>query len=628
MGLAGRLVLGLLAMRSSAGLAQNPEDLQDLSVEELANIPISSVSKAAEPLSDAAAAVYVITHDEIIRSGLTTLPEILRLAPNLEVAQLSATTYAISARGFNVGDNASMSDKLLVLIDGRIVYTQIFAGVYWDMQSVLPEDIERIEIISGPGATLWGANAVNGVINIITRKSADTQGGVLDIGAGNLERRASLQYGGRIADDLSYRIHVEGTEFSPNKTSQGTDAEDGWSTPQGGFRIDWSPGGDLITAEGDIFHDTEFENNASGRDLVASWRHSLGDGSSLQFEAYYDEARRSADDFLGFVLDTYNFDIQHSFPLGEWNSIVWGAGNRLISYQFANIHSLAFEPAGRTQNFTDAFVQDTMALDDTVKLTLGIKLENEPYSGLEPMPSARVSWKIWGDTLLWAAVSRAVRAPTPVDTDLRETLGNTDFLNGSTTFMPEVLTAYEIGTRVQPTSRLSFSASSFYDVYSDLRSLEFSPTTGFLPLQWGNRMQGLIYGVEVWGSYQAADWWRLTAGFNLQHEHLRFERGSPGLGGLQLAADDPSHQAQLRSSINLGADVTWDADFRYVGRLPNPAVPEYVELGTRIGWKISGAFDVSISGFNLLHSRHQEFIEAGQTDEVPRSFFVETRWRF
>ena len=616
-----------LATRAAADSSAETPNLSGLSLEELANLEVTSVSKTAEKLSDAAAAIYVITHDDIIRSGATTIPEMLRLAPNLHVAQLNANTYAISARGFNVADNASMSDKLLVLIDGRSVYTPLFAGVYWDMQEVLPENIERIEVISGPGGTLWGANAVNGVINIITRKSADTQGGVLDLGGGNLERMGSFQYGGTLADDLTYRVHVEGAEFSPNKTSTHADAEDGWSRPQGGFRLDWTPPGDVVTAEGDLFHVSTVGGNAGGSDLIASWQHQLGDGSAFQAEAYFDEARLSGDNSIGFVIDTYNLDLQHNFSLGDWNEFVWGAGERIISYRVANAGGLLFEPPERTLNLANVFGQDTMSLTDTLKLTVGLKLENEPYTGLEPMPSARISWKFIDEALVWSSVSRAVRAPTPIDEDFIERVGTIDILTGSPNFMPEVLTAYELGTRVQPDPRLSFSVSTFYNVYSDLRTIELTPVT-LLPLKWGNEMEGLIYGVEVWGSYQPTDWWRLSAGFNFQHEHLHFLPGSSGFGGVNFAADDPNHQAQIRSSINFGSGVTWDADLRYVGRLPNPVVPDYGELNTRVAWKVSDSLEVSVSGLNLLHPQHVEFIEAGLSDEVPRSYFVETRWRF
>jgi iron complex outermembrane receptor protein len=319
--------------------------------------------------------------------------------------------------------------------------------------------------------------------------------------------------------------------------------------------------------------------------------------------------------------------MQHSFHLGSSNDIVWGVGDRSIDYQIQNTASLLFVPAGRTLNLANIFGQDTISLSDSVKLILGTKFENEPFAGVEPMPSARLSWKVTDNVLLWSAVSRAVRAPTPVDRDIREFLGTTDFLNGSAHFLPEVLTAYEVGTRIQATPRVSFSISTFYNVYDDLRTIEPAPGT-FLPLSWGNKMGGLIYGVEVWGSYRIADWWQLTAGFNIQHEHLRFDPSSSGIGGLPFAADDPNHQASLRSSMNLGRGVTWDADVRYVGKLPNPAVPAYAELDMRLGWQLTDRLELSLSGFNLLHPQHVEFVEPGQSTEIPRSFFVQTRWKF
>ncbi|HEV2673766.1 MAG TPA: TonB-dependent receptor [Aliidongia sp.] len=625
--MAGLALAGIMAGIVSPAAAQTIDELRQLSIEELANVQISSVSKTSGPLSDAPAAVYVISHEDIVRSGLTRIPELLRLAPNLEVAQLSPTSYAISARGFNVGNNASLSDKLLVLVDGRSVYTPLFGGVYWDMQQVLPENIERIEVISGPGATLWGANAVNGVINIITRKASDTQGGVLTIGAGNLERSASLQYGGKIGDNLTYRVHAEGAYYSPYQVPGGPDASDSWSKPQGGFRIDWTPAGDALSLQGDIYQASEAPNGSiGGRDMLASWQHQLGNGS-LQLQAYFDEAKRYLDDGNGgFSIATYDVEFQHSFTLGARNSIVWGAGDRVISYHFENT-ALAFVPAGQTLNLSDIFGQDTIGLSDRVKLTLGLKLENDPFADTEPLPSARISWKVTDDALLWSAVSRAIRAPTPVDRDLVESLGGAPFLTGSQSFVPEVLTAYEVGTRIQASPRLSFSVSSFYNVYDDLRTIETAPG-GFLPLRWGNKMMGLVYGTEIWGSFRVADWWRLSASVDLQHEHLRFKPGSSGIGGLAFAAEDPNHQATLRSSMNLADDVTWEADLRYVGKLQNTTVPEYAEMNTSLGWTLSKSLEVTLSGFNLLHAHHVEFLESGQSDQIPRSFFVATRWRF
>jgi iron complex outermembrane receptor protein len=610
-------------------LGQTVEQLQNLSIEDLGNVEVTSVSKATEPLSDAPAAIYVITHDDIIRSGATTIPEMLRLAPNLEVAQLNSTSYAISARGFNVGDNASLSNKLLVLIDGRSVYSPMFGGVYWDMQQVLPENIERIEVISGPGATLWGANAVNGVINIITRGSSETQGGILTLGAGNLERSTSVQYGGRLGPDLTYRVHGEYASYSAYPQSNGQSADDAWSKPQGGFRVDWTPPGDSLSVQGDLFTaDEQPEGFIRGNDLATTWQHKFNDGSSLQLLAYYDDSERYENGGgPGFRLETYDVEVQHNFKVGGWNDIVWGAGERAFRYQFENT-SLALVPASQTLNLANIFAQDTISLTQRLKLTLGLKLEDEPYAGVQVMPSVRLAWKATDSALFWAAISRAVRSPTPVDDNLREYIGPIDYLSGSTGFRPETLTAYELGTRVQASPRASFSISTFYDVYDNLRSIDPGTSPTGLPLQFGNLMAGDVFGVEVWGTYQVTDWWRLSAGFNLQHEDLQFLPGSLQAAGLAFVADDPGHQASLHSAMDLGHGVTWDAYLRDVGMLPHPGVPEYVELNMRIGWDITPRVQVSLSGFNLLHAQHLEFYEDGTTTEVPRSIFAQVRVRF
>ena len=612
--------------------AQTVAELQQLSIDELANIPITSVSKKAQPLSDAAAAVYVITHDDIIRSGATSIPEMLRLAPNLQVAQMSANSYAITARGFN----GNAADKLLVLIDGRSVYTPLYGGVQWDLQDVLPENVERIEVISGPGATLWGANAVNGVINIITRKASDTQGGVLDLSAGNREYRGSLQYGGALDSDLSYRAYLGGFSIRGDKTSAGANAEDGWSKAQGGFRLDWTPASDTLTLQGDLYDGSEdvaanIDQGISGGNFQTTWQHQLDDGSSLQVLAYYDGTRRFTDG-QGYSLNTYDLEVQHSFSLGERQDIVWGAGYRAYQDQFRLTGAVQFLPDSEIESLSDIFAQDTISLDASLKAILGMKLEDDPYSGLAPLPNGRISWKLSDNALLWAAISRAVRAPTRFDTDLQDTIiPGILILTGNRDFQPEKLNAYEVGTRVQPTETLSFSVSTFYNVYDDLRSVEWAQMKT-LPLMWiyGNEMEGDTYGVEAWADYQVTDWWRLTAGVNVQHEDLRFKPGSSELGGTAAAGDDPNHQASLRSSMNLGSDVTWDADLRDIGTLHDPSIPAYVELNSRLAWIATNYLEVSIVGLNLLQAHHLEYEEAGATigDEVDRSFYVETKWRF
>ncbi len=613
-------------------LAQN--DINQMSIEQLANVSITSVSKASEPLSDAAAAVYVISHNDVTRSGATTIPEMLHLAPNLEVMQTSPSNYEITARGFNGNSSAqNFPDKLLVLIDGRSVYSPLYSGVYWDMQDVLPENIERIEVVSGPGGTLWGANAVNGVVNIVTRKAGNTQGGVLDLGAGDQQSSAALQYGGNFGDDVAYRVYAKDFYQRAFNTIKGVSAHDGWTKPQGGFRLDWNPGQDSMTLQGDIYGGTQAQLGVpnqviGGGNLTAHWQHVLDDSSSVQVLTYYDQTRRSTVNGGAFVLNTYDLEMQHNFMLGSWNSIVWGAGDRINQYRITNriaaANSLLFAPGARTLNLADIFAEDRISLGSKVQLTLGLKLENDPYSGVSAMPSGRLSWKVDDGNLVWAAISRAVRSPTPFDTDVVEKLGTVTFLTGDVNFLPEQVTAYEAGYRGQILPSLTFSVSAFENVYGDLKSIEITPATVF-PLKWGNGMKGNVHGVEVWGSFQAADWWRLTAGYNIQHEDLKFAPGASGLLGLSQAGNDPHHQASLRSSMDLLDDLTFDADFRDVGALPDPKVPEFVELNARLGWHVSDTLDVSLSGFNLLHGHH---IEYAPGDSIRRNFFLETRWRF
>ena len=615
-------------------------DLDRLPIEDLAKIEISSVSKTAQPLSDAPAAVYVITHEDVVRSGAISLPEILRLAPNLQVAQTSASQYVITARGFsgNPGDQ-SFSNKLLVLIDGRSVYTPLYSGVYWDMQDVVPDDIDRIEVISGPGATLWGANAVNGVINIITRKSGETQGGVVNIEAGSFGGGASLRYGGKINDDLTYRLYLKDFVAVDTATAAGANAHDHGSKPQGGLRFDWTPtNSDTVTVQGDDYQGVEGQYQApdesiTGRNLLARWSHSGQDGSVFQLQGYYDRTERLTDQNGGhYGLDTYDLDAQDSLTLGRRNAIVWGGGVRVDQYKITGTTALQFSPRRRTLVLANVFAQDTVSISDAAKLIVGLKLEGDPYSGTAVLPNVRMSWKPTGGALLWAAASQAIRSPTPFDRDLVEKIGTMTFLTGDASFRSEKLTAYEIGARVQPASALSFSVSAFYNLYQDLRSLEIDPDpVTLLPLRWGNRMRGATSGLEAWGDYRVAPWWRLSASFNFLSEHLKFEQGSAHLifggviPGAEQVGDDPKEQASLRSAMNLSHGVTLDADLRYVSPLPDPPVPSYVELDGRLGWTLSPRVQLSLSGFNLLNDHHLEFPGA---DPVQRSFVVGLQWRF
>ena len=622
------LAIACAFVRVGSGRAQSLNELGNLSIEQLGEIEVTSVSKSTEPLNDAPASIYVITHDEIMQSGLTQIPEILRLAPNLEVARINAFSWAISARGFNVGDNASLSNKLLVLVDGRSVYSPMFGGVYWDMLGILPENIERIEVISGPGASLWGANAVNGVINIITRPSSQSQGGSMTLGAGNFERDVGVQYGGRLSPDLTYNVHGEFSNFSSFRLQTGTSANDAWNQPGGGFRLDWTPMNDTVSVQGDLVTETESPEGFNREsDTAVSWQHRFADGSQFQLLAYYDSSNRAINSGSSFTVNTYDIEFQHNFTLAGWNNIVWGAGERNFNYVFENT-ALALVPPTQTLNLANIFGQDTIALSDTVKLTLGLKVEDEPYAGWQVMPDLRLAWKPRDSVLLWAAVSRAVRSPTPVDTNLEEFSGPVDYLNGSIAFRPESLTAYQIGTRVQISPRASFSVSGYDSVYDQLRSIDLSPTPTGLPLVFGNLMSGNVYGIEAWGDFQVTKWWRLSPGISALHEDLTFLPGSLTVAGLAFVADDPPHQASIKSSMDFGHGVTLWADLREVGALPHPVVPGYVELDANVTWAVTSKIELSLAGYNLLHPEHLEFVEPGVSTEVPRMVLAQMRVHF
>jgi iron complex outermembrane receptor protein len=606
-------------------------ELGQLSIEELADLPVTSVAKRAEPLGQAPAAIYVITHEEIERSGAQSLPEMLRLAPNLQVFQTSASNYVVTARGFS-GNNAAQSftNQLLVLIDGRSVYTPLYSGVYWDMQDVLPADVDRIEVISGPGAALWGANAVNGVINIITRKAADTQGLRLDVGSGSQETAWDVRYGGKLGEQLAYRLYFRNVAERDTVTASGQGASDHWRRPQGGFRLDWTPAaGDAVTLQGDAYQGVEavpdsVDERILGRNLTGRWTHSLGNLGSLQLQAYYDHTERGAVASSGaFWLDTYDVDLQHGFTWGR-HDVVWGGGGRFSRYRIDGTPTLLFSPASRALNLGDLFFQDTIAVTSKAKVTLGLKLEDDPYSGLSVLPNLRASYTLDGGTLLWAAASRAVRSPTPFDRDVIEKIGSVVFLTGNGDFDPVSLTAYEAGMRSELGSQASLSASIYYNVYDDIRSIEVTPAT-FIPLHWGNRIQGDTYGLEAWADYRMTDWWRLGAGLDLMGERFRFKPGASKLLGLSQVGDDPGQTVKLKSSITLPHGVMFDADLRYYGALPDPHVPAYTELDARLAWAVTDRLRLAVSGQNLLNPKHQEF-PAPAADAVPRSVFVSLSW--
>ena len=625
--------IGLLAAVAAFGADEMPEgqDLTQLSLEQLANLEVTSVSKSAEPLRQATAAIYVITHDDIVRSGATSIGEALRLAPNLTITQLSASNYGMAARGFasNPADQ-SFSNKLLLLIDGRSVYSPLFSGIYLDAQDVMLQDVDRIEVISGPGATLWGANAVNGVINIITRPAYLTDGTLLSAGGGNLEQDLAARYGGKLDAETAYRVYAKSFQHGSLEQPNGTSAHDNWYKTQGGFRLDRSLDADTLTAQGDMYRALENQANqgdgmVSGANLLARWEHHSG-RSDLQLQGYFDQTENfSPYGGSAFVLHTYDLQFQQTFAASAAQHLVWGAGERIYSYSITNTSAFLFEPPDRELTLENLFAQDTIAFG-RLKFTGGIKLENDPYAGWQFQPDARVAWE-WSDSeLLWVAASRAVRSPTPFDVDVIEKLGGIVYLKGNGGFRPERVTAYELGYRGRPADTLTLSVSAFYNVYDDLRSIEPTSTTLLIPFEWANMLRGHTYGVGAWAQWQAFDWWRLSPGMRTLHKDLNFRPGSSELLGVAQAGDDPTTQLTLTSSMDLGRKLTLDATLRRVGALPSPALPAYTELSARIGWRVSPSLELSLNGSNLLHARHMEF-PAPIGAEIQRSFFLQAEWK-
>jgi iron complex outermembrane receptor protein len=591
--------------------------LADLSLEELANLEVTSVSRRAERLADAPAALYVITGDDIRRSGVTSLPEALRLAPNLEVARIDARQYAISARGFN----NSIGNKLLVLIDGRAVYTPLFSGVFWDAQDTLLEDIERIEVISGPGATLWGANAVNGVINVTTRRAADTPGTFAEAGAGNRERGLSARQGFTLQDGAA-RIYAKAFDREHTSRADGGAVRDEWRNAQAGFRADWGSALRGFTLQGDLYHGTA--EQAVGDDATFAGGNLLARlaRDRLQVQVYYDNTQRDIPGTFSERLNTFDAEAQHSFQATPSQLVTWGGGHRRAYDRVTNSAQLAFLPDKKTLRWTNVFAQDEIALGDAWRLTLGSKLESNVYTGTDFLPSARLAWKPDAQQLVWTAASRAVRAPSRLDRDLFVPANPPFVLAGGPDFRSEVAKVYELGYRAQPSARLSYSVTGFYAQYENLRSVERSGSAVVL----GNKMEGHGKGIEAWGKLQAAPSWRLSAGAMLLVQNLHLQPDSTDTSGVAAAGNDPKHQFSLRSSHDLAANQHFDVMARYVGALPSPAVPAYTAVDARYAWQARRDLELSVTVQNLFEPAHPEFGSAAARSEIARGVFLAVRW--
>lgn len=607
-------------------------DLKKLSVEELMSVEVISVSKQPERWFDTPSSIQVITGEEIRRSGATSLPEALRLAPNLQVAQVNASQWAVSARGFN----NVLANKLLVMIDGRTVYTPLYAGVFWDVQDTLLEDVSRIEVVSGPGGALWGANAVNGVINVRTKSARDTQGALVEAGAGS-EARAfgGVRYGGQLGANTYYRIYARAFDNDETVDAHGTPAGDGWHLAETGLRVDATPrDDDLFTFDTGFYEGRTHPDGAvqvNGEHALGRWTRTFSPTSDLQLQLYFDRALRDFGQGLTETLETWDADAQHRFALGGWQQIVWGAGVRLMQDREENLPGFGFNPAHRTLNLYSAFAQDEVTIiADCLQASLGLKYEHNDYTGGEYQPGLHLTWTPTPHQTGWAAVTRAVRTPSRVDRDLYVGLSpSLILLQGGEDFTSEDLLAYELGWRLQPTEHTSFALAGFYNQYDHLRSAEPGPPPTGYPITIGNGVEGHTYGLELSGSIDVTSSWRLRGGYTWLRKELQISPGSHDLNRATAESDDPEHQVVLQSMLDLPHGFALDTVVRYVAALPDPHVPAYTTLDLRLAWQARDGLELSLVGQNLLEPEHPEFAPTSPgLRQIERGYYGKVTWRY
>ncbi len=635
--------------------------LKGLTLEHLLGIEVTSVSKKTQPLSAAPAAIYVITAEDIRRSGVTSIPEALRMVPGLEVAKIDSNKWAVTARGFN----GRTLNKLLVLIDGRSIYSLLYSGVPWDIQEVLLEDLDRIEVIRGPGATMWGANAVNGVINIITKHSKETQGGFVSAGYGTEERGfGSVRYGASMGDDAFFRVYAKGFHRDEQKWANGDDAHDNWEGLCGGFRADWSDSDkNSFTLQGDIYDNQSGQSVrlqslvppyeqvvnddivSRGGNALFRWTRTLA-GSETQLQIYYD--RSEYKEVMAQERKTvYDFDFQHDFEMSDNQSVIWGVAYRHEEDRMIGSENADFDPKEEKRYTLALFTQDEISfLEDKLFLTIGSKFEHNSSTGFEVQPSARISWLPEKNHTFWASISRAVRIPSRGERSSRipfMTLGpgvspNFDPLNpgqavlfGKESLQPESLIAYELGYRFHFKDRFMLDLAGFFNdydrlVFSDvgIPSFRNNPVPYWVwPVYPSNNGQAETYGFEMAGLWRISDNFRIYPAYTFLQMKVNT--------GLEEGFN-PRHQFSMRTSLDLPRGLELDIWPRYVDELPKPGISDYFTMDLRLGWKPAGNLEISLVGRNLLDKQHPEFgedtfMQVLQT-EVERSVYVKIAWNF
>jgi len=640
-----------LAPVSALAEAEAEDDLASLDIEDLFDLEVTSLSKKSQRLTEAAAAIYVVSGDDIRRSGMRSIPEALRMVPGLQVARLSGNRWAISARGFG----SLFSDKLLVMIDGRSVYTPLFAGVYWDTVDTMIEDVDRIEVIRGPGGTLWGANAVNGVINIVTKNANDTEGALVSGGAGNIDRFVSGRYGVKVNEDLAVRGYAKYFNNEDFKGNAGAPSHDETDQGRGGFRMDWTPteddhltvSGDLYKGESDATVDSSFQlipgttlntdTEVRGAHILGRFTHVFEEGHDAAVQMYFDRTERD-DAMWEEWRNTFDLDLQHRFQAPLESEVVWGLGYRYTDDD-VDEGVAGFNPDSRDENLYTGFVQGELPLfEDILRLTAGTKLEHNDHTGWEYQPSVRAAVIPNQMHTVWGAVTRAVRTPARSNDNLQiNQVGGIpipDAVRGNPDSRSEKVWAYEMGYRVQPMDTVSLDVSGYYNDYDDLQTLEVRQLFPGTDIQFDNKMTGEGWGVEVYGSWRVLDWWKMQAWYTYADLNLDLDNDSQAqplipLGSEAVEDGVPNHSFQIRSSMDLPYDTAVDVAFWWVDEVEALNIGSYERLDLRLGWMPIESLELSFVAQNLTQAKHQEWAhEFGYSGtRIPRTFYGALTWK-
>ncbi|MDT3680500.1 MAG: TonB-dependent receptor [Burkholderiaceae bacterium] len=611
-------------LQSTAQRLVAARNLTQFSLEELRDVVVVSVSRRRQTLLETPSSVYVIPGEEIRRMRVTTLPEALRLAPTLQVAALDARQYAVTARGFN----SNIANKLLVMVDGRTIYSPLFSGVFWESQDFVPADIERIEVITGPAGATWGTNAVNGVVNVVTKPAAETQGLSFSTTLGNEEQNAVARYGWRLGPAATARLHARTFHRGSTPLRRGGDFDDAMRGATAGLRADWLSGASLWRLSAGVY-DTETDSRplygpvrTSGAHLLARWQRPLGDATELDVRGYVDHSSREDRFLLQDDATLFDVDAKLRHVAGRHR---WLAG---VGYRHGRDNAepglvFAFLPAQRSQAWYSTFVQDEISLFRSLALTLGLRFEHNPYSGWESLPSVRLAYTVAERALVWGALSRAVRSPARLDREIFTPPQPPFIIAGGPTFRPEVVNVAEIGYRAQVGANVSWSVTAFLHDYDRLRSAQVVGGSVLID----NRIEGEVRGLEGWANWQPASRWRLSAGFLLLDKNLRLAPGSNDPVGPSNLGNDPRWQWSMRSAHALGEQVDLLIALRRVGALPKPHVPAYIAADLQLNWNVRRDLQLSFGVRNAFDARHVEFDSGTYTGEIPRSVRFSLSWQ-